>query len=489
MESTQTKGTILKGLESSKRILISKMLYHYIDYYYAYIKSILSVFLINTDKFFELYDLYTEFFDENNIIFTDKSIRLFTFETLIFAERFKNGMKLENTYSFNDNISLLLPFKKINKILSVKLDEKEQLYLLDSLSFKRILYNGGNYFEDSNAEIVVEEFFSNIKTYYHINISPTQKMEENFRLHISSLIQRIKHHAANNQDFIKDIKSAYPYSFELSTSIIPIIWKYYNIKIDESELSYIAIHLSLFLNEANDKIKTLLICANGLSESQLIELKINSRFKESIEIVESCPLYLVDKILEKNESIQLILTTLPFVSSIKGVKILQINSNFTPLDVYNCEKVILNLQTETSKLNALYDCFNYHFFNIYESKDASVVLDEMIENLYLHKIILDKQQFLESIKRRESFFPTVYDNIWIPHPLEAIATKTIFSVSLIKNSSNINLIILCAVKDGDTIKYKDIFNHITNLLSNEKLNLEISKINNFSEFLEFFRSV
>lgn len=489
LETNQTKGTILKGLESSKRILISKMLYHHIDHYYAYIKSLLNVFLNNTNKFYELYDLFTSFFDENNIIFTDRSIRLFTFETLLFSERFRNGMKLENTYSFNNETSLELPYKKINQILSCDLDEKERMYLLDSLSFKRILYNGGNYFEDPNAENVVNEFFSNIKTYYHINISTTPEMEKNFKLHISSLIQRIKHHTANNQDFIKDIKSAYPYSFELSTSIIPIIWKYYSVKIDESELSYIAIHLSVFLNETNDKIKTVIICANGLSESQLIELKVNSRFKDSIEIVESCSFYMVDKVLENNKSIKLILTTLPFVSPIDGVEILQINPCFTSSDIYNCEKTVLKLQSKTSELTALYECFNYHFFNIYDRKDPSEVLDEMIENLYRHKIILDKTAFFESIKQRESFFPTIYDNIWIPHPLDTMATKTIFSVSLIKNSTNINLIILCAVKDGDTIKYKDIFNHITNLLSNEKLTQKISEINNFSEFLEFFKNI
>ncbi len=490
LEIDQTKGTKLQGLESKKRILISKLLFHNIDSNYSYIKSVLSVFLTNTDKLFQLYDLYTTFFESQKLIFTDRGIRSFVFETLIFCERHKNGMRLENTYSYNGDTSLNLPFSSIEDLLEVKLDEKERLYLYDALSFKQILYNGANYFEDGNAKIVVDEFFNSIEEYYHIDIKGTQQTRENFILHISSLIQRIKHQFANNQYFIKDIKSAYPYSFELATSIIPIIQKYYSIKIDESELSYIAIHLSLFLNESIKKVKTIIVCANGLSESKLVELKVNSHFKDRIEIVDSCPLYQLDKYTNNNSDIKLVITTIPFVSPFNNdVKVLMVSPNFSDNDIYNCEKILLKIQHGSSEYTTLYDGFNHHFFNIYESKDPNEALDEMIELLYLHKIIPDKQLFIESIRKRESYFPTVYNNIWVPHPLETMASKTVFSIAILKQSSNINLIILCAIKEGETIKYRDIFNHITNLLTDDDLSNQINKINNFPEFLEFFKKI
>ncbi|MDO4378065.1 MAG: PRD domain-containing protein [Erysipelotrichia bacterium] len=490
LEINQTKGTKLQGLESKKRILISKMIYHNIDSDYSYIKSALSVFLTNTDKLFQLYDLYVTFFESHNLIFTDRAIRAFTFETLIFCERHKNGMKLENTYSYSGDTTLELPFEKIENMLTVKLDEKERMYLYDALSFKQMLYNGANYFEDKNAIIVVDEFFKSIEKYYHINITGSPQTKENFILHISSLIQRIKHQIANNQYFIKDIKSAYPYSFELSTSIIPIIQKHYNITIDESELSYIAIHLSLFLNETIQKVKTIIVCANGLSESKLIEFKINNRFKDRIEIVDSCPLYQLEKNTKKNKDIKLVITTIPFVSPFSdNVTILQINPNLTDNDIYNCEKALLKIQYGSNEYTTLYDGFNHHFFNIYENKDPNEALDEMIEMLYLQNIITDKKAFLDSIKKRESYFSTVYNNIWIPHPLVTMATKTIFSVALIKESESINLIILCAIKEGETIKYRDIFNHITNLLTNIDLCNQITKINNFPNFIEFFKNI
>ncbi len=490
LEIDQTKGTKLQGLESKKRILISKMIYHHLDSNYSYIKSVLGVFLTNTDKLFQLYDLYTTFFESQKLIFTDRGIRGFAFETLIFCERFKNGMKLENTYSYTGDTSINLPFEKIEDLLSIKLDEKEKMYLYDALSFKQILYNGANYFEDKNAKTVVDEFFNSIEEYYHVDIKGTQQTRENFILHISSLIQRIKHQFANNQYFIKDIKSAYPYSFELATSIIPIIRKYYNITIDESELSYIAIHLSLFLSETIKKVKTIIVCANGLSESKLIELKVNSRFSDRIEIVDSCPLYQLEKVTKKNSDIKLIITTIPFVSPFSDdVSVLRVNPSFNDNDIYNCEKVLMKIQYGSNEYTTLYEGFNHHFFNVYESKDPNEALDEMIEMLYLQKVIPDKQAFIESIRKRESYFPTVYNNIWIPHPLETMATRTIFSVSLIKNSSSINLIILCAIKEGDTIKYRDIFNHITNLLSNDDMASKVTKINNFPQFIEFFKKI
>ena len=72
LQIDQNKGTMLQGLESKKRILISKMIYHNLDTNYSYIKSVLGVFLTNTDKLFQLYDLYTTFFESQKLIFTDR---------------------------------------------------------------------------------------------------------------------------------------------------------------------------------------------------------------------------------------------------------------------------------------------------------------------------------------------------------------------------------------------------------------------------------
>lgn len=486
LEISPIKGIRLTGIESSKRILLSKVIYRNIDTNFTFVRAMLTLFTSSqSSDFYKLFDLYTTFFDDNKVIFTDKSILFFTVETILWIDRYVKNMKLEKHYSFERDKAFALPFENIEKMFNVSLDEKEKEYLCDSLSYKRYISTDNIYFADSHYEDVVNEFVEKIRKDYDIDLNQSLNSNRLLAIHINSLIQRIKHGFVNNQDFIKDIKVMYPFSFELATNIIPIIEKYFDVTIDESELSYIAIHLSLLLNEITPKVDAAIVCGNGISESGLIQHNIAKRFS-NINIVGTYPVYQINSALLSKPDIKLIVSTIPFTSPSLNVKVIQVSPSISSSDIYKLENYVMTRHDEKE----LYadDIFSSEFFSIYNNGNEYEILDEMINKLYENNYIDNRKDFYDSVMKREKIFPAIYENIWVPHPLEYFARRTVFSVCILKNNEKINLIILCAVNKNDTKKIQAIFEKIAVILSEKEYINSLINVDSYNSFLKQFNS-
>lgn len=487
LEISPIKGIKLKGLESKKRYLLSLILSRNYENNLSYIKTAVSIFVTNINAYYSIYDTYSNAFDATKMVFTDKSIILFSIETIIFINRSLNNYTLEDSYQVDNTNNIELPYKEIEQILNIKLTEQDKNCLIDTLSYKKVISVSSSALNDGEAATIIQEFFKTIKKKYGINLNDSLASGQNFTLHINTLIQRIKHEIANDHQFIRDVKEMYPFSFELASNIIPIIQKHYGIKVDESELSFIAIHLSVLLNSMNRKVNTAIICSNDISESKLMELSIISKFSEKINLIGNYPIYQLDKLLLNESNIDLVITTIPYNPPNPDVAVIQVSSQLTKSDIYNIENYFLRFHfSSTPAKQREYPSFDKRCFKIYENGNENEILDEMIEQLYLLDFINDKEAFLNSILERESIFPTIYGNTWLPHPLEPLSMKTVFSIAIIKSSKKINLIILCAVKEEDTKKFKYIFDQIAILLSNNLYSKEIIESSTFEEFIHIF---
>lgn len=490
LEISPIKGIKLNGLESKKRYLLSLILSRNYENNLPYIKTAVSIFVPNINAYYSIYDTYSNAFDSSKMIFTDKSIILFSIETIIFLTRSLNNFTLENFYKVEDYNGVVLPYKEIEQILDIQLTKQDKDCLIDTLSYKKVISISSTALLDSEAASIIQEFFTVIKRKYGINLNNSLASGQNFTLHINTLIQRIKHEIANDHQFIRDIKEMYPFSFELASNIIPIIQNHYGIKVDESELSFIAIHLSVLLNSMNKKVNTAIVCSNDISESKLIELSIITKFSEKINFIGNFPIYQLDKLLLNESDIDLVITTIPYTSPNQNVAVINVSSQLTKNDIYNLENYFLRFHfSSTPAKKRMYPSFDKRCFKIYEKADEKKVLTEMVNQLYDLHFINDKTDFTNSIMERENIYPTIYGNIWLPHPLEPSSNRTVFSIAIIKTSKKINLIILCAVKEEDTRKFKYIFDQIAILLSNSFYIKEIIDSSTFEEFIYNFDTI
>jgi lichenan operon transcriptional antiterminator len=488
LEISPLRGVMLKGPESSKRILLSKMIYHNIDDSFPFIKAMLQMFTETGEDFYRLYDAYMGYFDANNILFTDTSLISFTVETLIWADRYRKNMRLERYYSYQNKDDIALPYAELEAMFGVRLDQQEKDYLLDSLSYKRFISGDNLLSQDDNVESVVHEFCETILTNYGIDLSNYLDARSTLVTHINSLIHRIHHGFANNQQFIKDIKTMYPFPFELAASIVPIIEKHCHLKIDESELSYIAIHLSMILDDTRPQIDAAIVCTNGKTEGELIEHNIRQRF-DHINFVGVFPIYQIGMLTKHYPSVRLILSTVPFDPPSAQVTVLRVSPVPSPAEVYNLSNYLATCGSDQDAAGDIDGMFRKDFFWICQQADRYEILDQMIEKLHQEHYIEDPVAFYQSIRRREAIFPTIYGNIWLPHALDYFTEKTVFGVAVNKGDVSPNLIVLIAVSRQDTIKIKGIFEKITKILSEETFRTSLVDADSYEQFLYRFKAI
>ncbi len=123
-------------------------------------------------------------------------------------------------------------------------------------------------------------------------------------------------------------------------------------------------------------------------------------------------------------------------------------------------------QNKFSHQNTIESKFFYIFDSEISYEDALI---KMIETLAKENIISSFSAFYNSVMKRENLYPTKYDKIWLPHPLNAMAKKTTFSVAILKKrKSEIGIIFLSAINEKEHEIMQIILSKISYLVQSPK---------------------
>ena len=99
-------------------------------------------------------------------------------------------------------------------------------------------------------------------------------------LHLRPTINRLRYGLNLKNPMLEEIKSNYPEVFGVAWMCSNIFEKYLDLKIPESEIGYIAIHIGAAAERNRKTIKTLVICHSGIGTSQLVSARLERSFKE-----------------------------------------------------------------------------------------------------------------------------------------------------------------------------------------------------------------
>lgn len=489
-------GINIDGKESDKRLFLSKLIDSFYDSNLEYLNIIMKSFLIfNNDMFFNLYNIIVNVLNSKEIILTDKGIYTFTLDLLLCIFRTKNHFLLEPDYKPTNDELIALPFDDIEKLFQTPISNIDRSFINVCFSYKRVIsYSTQNSINSETAEQIINTYIMKLKQDYHIDLDNNIILKSNLAQHIATMIKRIQYETNHNTELTKEVKISYPYAFELATTIIPIVKQFLNIDISEIEISYIAIHLAVILDTIQPKKNVLIICGSGLGTAQLIMNRVSNYFSTKINIVGTIPLYKLSQLLEDNKNIQLILSTVP-ISHNTNIPILQISPLFTSEDIETLSDYLnqplhpqINDVREV-KINNV-NILNSNLFFIFEDdSDRQSMLQKMIFELYNQKYIQSFRSFYASVLEREKLYSTMYDSIWLPHPMKGMSSSTVLAVGIVKKPKTISLILLCAINAKETSIFQELYSKIVNTIDDEHLFRLINQTNNFYEFQEIFNSI
>lgn len=490
LEVSSLKGIYLKGAESQKRLFVFQIMRQFYSHNFNGFKNILKLFDMNFDNsFFVIYNAYVLHLDAHNIALTDRDLNILVLEAAISCSRIVKGYTVEVDYKNISETSIKTVADEISKMNDIVLSHQERLFFGDCFSLSRVLVIDSDHSDmiRGDAKNIVDQFFRDIYMQYQINLSVTDLFIRNFTIHISSMINRIKLRSYDDFSMAKEIKAAYPFSFELATNIMPIIKEETGVIINETELAYIAVYLAVAFEQIKSKKNAAVICGSGLGTAQLVIKRLEMFFHNEINIIGYYPIYQIEKILEeKSSEIDILLSTIP-VTIETNIPMINISPLFTQEDI-NKLNVFLK-DNHTSKIKniespLLYSVLDKNLFKVYEhNADDEDILNDLTDLLVKSNYIDNKEKFIKSVIQRENMYSTVYGKIWLPHPMETMSKETKAVVAVINGCEKQLIVFLLAVNSKEYEKFQFLYDKIINLTDSQKIIEDILNIKKFDEFI------
>jgi lichenan operon transcriptional antiterminator len=314
-------------------------------------------------------------------------------------------------------------------------------------------------------------------------------------LHIKNLLMRLENNIRLRNPQTSMIKNTYPFIYDVSVYMACIITQETGFILSEDEISYIALHLGVLIEENNnikDKLSVILLNPRYFYNSMKLAERIGRIFDDNLLITGIVSL---EDELTDYSGYDLIITTIP-LASFTDTSFVQISRNLNNNDisaVYGKIADILKMRIKMKVEAKLKHIFREELFYVNrgfkDQNDAiTVMADDLAERGYVDA------NFKGKLFHREKVSSSAYSSIAMPHPLEMCAFTSVVGVSLHPhgitwNNTRVNIVFLLAINTRDRLFFKDIFDFITEIISDEhnlKIILEAKTFDKFIDILVSF---
>ena len=487
----------LIGSEASKRSLYRQMLASETQGDFVNINKIAELFpninLIRVKD--ELENIMQEY---------DYSIRKESYPMLIIhvgvaIERMVNAnyIDIKRKHEIKETIEYHISaafFKKISSFLRIEINDNEVELFASLLLGRRAKEFISSEAYSKMAEEITVMIIEGINKQYDIDFSNDSFFQNGLNIHIQNLLERIANGIAVSNVYLNEIKKNYPLVFEMSIFIGRIIEEMVDIKIQEDELGYLAIHIGAAYDRLNTKryYHAILIQPNGRMLSSICYKKISDKFSDRLTIDEVTDYY-EDNMLERM-NLDLILTTVHLTSNLR-IPVVNISMFVNSNDEYKISKAINELDSRRNR-DLFYACVKElvsdecYFYNL-ECDDYQEVINVMCDKLYATKRV--KSNFKQSTFEREKIAHTSFNyGFAIPHPLDYATLKSTIGIAILKKPIKwgdymVKFVLLLAIKDDEKNLLKVFFDWFGDISDNAMLMANITEARSAEQFIQLIK--
>lgn len=499
LEIKYTKNTLqLVGTEKAKRQLIHTTLLAELDNSFGDITKLQESFLDFDLDYIK--EIVAETFSNNAFFTNDYALTNIVIHLAIAIDRMKNNFQFpQSEIFFSQSIptSIFEIAEKIAENISLYYGiyfSKEEIQDLSLL----IAANGTNinFTQISIEELkrmiagrclnLVEKILSKVRELYFIdNTEPEFYIR--FALHMKNLLYRLDNDYTLRNPMTETLKKECPLIYDCAVQVSHIIQKELNYTINEDEIAYIAFHLGYALEvqkQRTTKIKCVVLVPLYYNMNIQVLEKLQKNFADDLDI---------QNMLTNEKELQFIDTEL----IISAVKLKQVVT--TPYVIINPFFTLENRQEITEKIFDIKqqkrkDVFSNNFLSIASERHFLYTTEELTSDALLQQLcdkmeaddIVD-EHFFSQVIAREQLSSTAYGAVAIPHSLTMNAKQTCLSIVVNPNGiqwhdSRVTLIFLISIDYLNRHVFREIFDNLAIICSEEKNVQKLSQITSFDAF-------
>lgn len=195
-------------------------------------------------------------------------------ETLYFANLKKQ--ELENTKEY-----------QLTQKYFPKLIEKEKIYLCLHLLGARVINTSDDIFENCTNQTVYEitkALVSEFEKVACVVFDDREELERELFVHINSSMYRYQYGIQYLDTMNNDIIREYPDLFEITRIVSKYLERQIGLPIPDAEVAYLALHFGAYVpvpKAQNEKLRILIVCANGVSTGNMIKRELKKMLPEA----------------------------------------------------------------------------------------------------------------------------------------------------------------------------------------------------------------
>lgn len=501
---TKDNHLYIIGDQKDKRKYMIRVLDQELDESQFSIESIQKFF--NYVNLYEIQQVIDDVFQENEYFLDDFSKLNYVLHLGICIESKKNSYQLTNDnyhdeFKINYSIQIMKMVEKIyNELINIyKLDfTLKDIADASILMSTRVVSKANDRLSFAQLEDIVGleiqnlmiEIIDSIYNTYGVNLKNDNFMIR-FTLHIKNVVLRLQNSInIPNNSFIT-IKDDFPFLYLIATHIASMIADFTNMQMNENEISYIALHLGVLMEEKkayNQKISCTIVIYDYYNLGQSIFQRITD-FTDALILTNIVTSY--DQIRDE-DNIDLILTTLP-INITFDIPQIKINLIPTKKDIESVLLKVSKIQQNLSNkeiIKSIKQLFKRDlFFSNTEFTDYEDTIKYLCNHMKINGYVNSK--FEEAIFDHESKVTSAYGNIAVPHPLaesKNVSMKSTISILLNKKpiqwlDNQVNFVFMISLKQEDKNLFREVFDLIIKLTSSENTSNRLKKCNDYDSFV------
>lgn len=403
LSKNANNGLYVKGSEENIRNAVGSLA-NDLNTWNLSIESFLETYL-NVD-FKKIEDIVSEWNEKYGMNLNEMNINNLAFHASIMVIRILKNKELEmldrdelqeESHSYKKEFEQLI--YELSEYIHCDISKAESNYLLMHLFgmyLNEPAFIKNDFLSDLRtlAENISDDFICNLDKIVALNLKQNKMFKQSLVLHLLPTVYRLKYGFNLYNPLLGEIKTNYAGSFLLAKIINSSFEKFLNVTVSEEEIAYVALHISLAVNQPMEKQQVAIVCTMGVGVSRFLSVKLQENFpnvtfihcsSEDSQAIENC---------------NYILSTVKLSVS---KPYLQINPLLNETDIQRIRTFIYGNPTVNKNNFSLQTVMIEHGYT-----DRLTVLQEMTKRLQLCGAVTP--YFLESVLKRETMGSTEVGN-------------------------------------------------------------------------------
>lgn len=490
----KTKGIKISGEETKLRYCIVDIKNIHLE------NEFFQDLIMNIDTDL-LDDIIKKVLSERKLQLTDRSQKKLCMYIAIAMQRSRNNKtvvypssltnKIENTFEYNVAKEII---ENIYNQLNVDLSCSEVYYITQCLLASKKLIDVSESINKKRVKNLVNIILKEIHEKLSIDFTNDEYLIDGLTLHLNIALTRIQFQMNIRNELLETIKNDYPLAFQMGVIAGKIVEQYDNIKINENEIGYIALHFGAALSrngiKENIQAKNIIIvCSSGLGISVLLKAKVEEYFHNRLNVIKVMPSYEINNQILDN--VDYILSTVP-LKNVKSDKIIKINRMLQKEDVENIENKIFHKETtELLEITTFFNKDNFYIGKNFETKEECInfLADEAIK-----KGLMNNNAKMSIFEREEMSSTSIGDLVAIPHPIynecgTSFISILILNKPIIWDDLFVQVVFLLNVEKGKMNLWEPMFLKLYNYIKLKNGVNSILKNKSYEVFINEFEKM